>query len=92
MQYKASGRERFYELRQYGMNDAIYAAMLASQGGRCAICRTDTPSTRRDYFDIDHCHRTGKIRGLLCETCNRAIGLMKDDAQRLRDAADYVER
>lgn len=74
------------------MNQDIHAAMLAAQQGRCAICGTTTPSKRREYFDIDHCHSTGQIRGLLCEICNRVIGLMQDDEQRLRRAADYIAK
>lgn len=53
-----------------GVTDAEYAAMLARQGGGCAICGT-TPKTRR--LNVDHDHRTGAVRGLLCHRCNRAL-------------------
>lgn len=86
------GAARLRELRKYGMNQDIYAEMLKRQEGRCAICKTDRPSSRRHFFDIDHCHRTLAVRGLLCERCNRAIGLFGDDPERLRAAAAYVER
>jgi len=53
-----------------GLTIEQYDAMLASQGGGCAICGA-TPKTRR--LDTDHDHRTGQIRGLLCHRCNRAL-------------------
>jgi hypothetical protein len=77
--------------RNRGITTVDYDKMLANQEGKCAICHTDTPSKRRKYFDIDHCHATGKVRGLLCEVCNRAIGLLKDSPEMLRRAADYLE-
>jgi recombination endonuclease VII len=66
-----------------------YAAMLAAQGGVCAICG-NPPKTRR--LHIDHDHRTGKIRGLLCFTCNRYILGKYATVAKLRAAADYLER
>lgn len=53
-----------------GVTDAEYAAMLERQGGGCAICGT-TPKTRR--LNVDHDHKTGAVRGLLCHRCNRAL-------------------
>ncbi len=53
-----------------GVTDSEYAAMLDRQGGGCAICGT-TPKTRR--LNVDHDHRTGAVRGLLCHRCNRAL-------------------
>lgn len=61
--------------------------MLLAQDGRCLICRGEFGQT----LPVDHCHRTGKVRGLLCHHCNRGIGLFGDDPERLRRAADYVE-
>lgn len=82
-------------LRQtYGMTAADYDAMLAAQGGVCAICRKF--ETRRDgggrvrHLSVDHDHRTGTIRGLLCYLCNSAIGAMADDPERLIAAAGYL--
>ena len=56
--------------KQLGVDDDRYAEMLRVQGGGCAICG-NPPKTRR--LDVDHDHRTGKIRGLLCHRCNRAL-------------------
>lgn len=65
-----------------------YAAMFAAQGGRCAICRGEPG---RKPLAIDHCHATHGVRALLCTACNLALGLMRDNPERLRAAADYVE-
>ena len=56
--------------KQLGVTDDEYARLLAAQGGGCAICG-NPPKTRR--LDVDHDHRTGKVRGLLCHRCNRAL-------------------
>jgi hypothetical protein len=56
--------------KQLGVSDEDYAAMLEAQGGGCAICGAK-PKTRR--LHVDHDHATGKVRGLLCHRCNRAL-------------------
>ncbi len=56
--------------KQLGVTDAEYAAKLAAQGGGCAICGA-TPKTRR--LHVDHDHRSGEVRGLLCHRCNRTL-------------------
>ena len=61
--------------------------MLKAQNGVCAICQQN-PKDRR--LAVDHDHRTMRVRGLLCNTCNRAIGQMGDDPVRLRRAAEYL--
>lgn len=78
--------------RTHGMTTADYEAMWASQGGRCLICGTDKPGGRGNRLHVDHCHETGRIRGLLCTGCNIGLGQFKDDPARLRAAADYLER
>jgi hypothetical protein len=74
--------------KQLGVSDADYERMLAAQDGHCAICPS-TPKTRR--LHVDHDHRTGAVRGLLCHRCNRALASWMRPAW-LRDAADYLER
>ena len=78
--------------RQYGITVDDYRVMLAEQGARCAICQTDSPGARVKHFQVDHCHKTGAVRGLLCHKCNRALGLMNDDTDSLRRAAAYLEK
>jgi hypothetical protein len=52
-------------------------------------CRSLSPN--RKNLDVDHCHRTGKIRGLLCNSCNQGLGLFKDDEKIMKQAADYLK-
>lgn len=75
----------------YGMTSLDYQRLLDKQGGVCAICgRTGTDATRT-ALSVDHNHSTGKIRGLLCGPCNRALGMLQDSPELLRKAAAYVE-
>jgi len=76
---------------KYDMTNEDYDIMSAKQNGGCAICGGPPTSGRWKRFAVDHDHATGKVRGLLCECCNRAIGLLKDDPKTLRVAADYLE-
>jgi hypothetical protein len=83
--------------KKYGITIEDYVEMYDQQGGRCAICgvprksRLDDNVERHEVLHVDHCHRTGKVRGLLCESCNHGLGRMKDDPSILRAAADYIE-
>jgi hypothetical protein len=77
-----------YDLRKRGMTRTSYLALLQQQRGVCAICKQRCKSGRR--LAIDHSHETGRVRGLLCSSCNTAIGLMKEDIQRLSRAARYL--
>lgn len=64
------------------------AQLLASQGGRCAICRRNAPKDRT--WHLDHDHRTGHIRGVLCKTCNTGLGHFQDRVKYLRAAIQYL--
>lgn len=70
---------------RYGLTPEQVESMKVTQGNVCAICETE-PKT----WHIDHCHSTGKVRGLLCGSCNMALGLMKDDPVRLSKAQEYL--
>lgn len=76
----------------HGITVGQYEVLLASQNGKCAICKTTKPGKNVTNFMVDHCHNTSRIRGLLCRSCNMALGMMKDSTTILRDAADYLER
>ena len=67
-----------------------YNNMLKSQNYCCAICGTDTPTGKWKVFAVDHDHTTGKVRSLLCNECNRGIGLLKDSPDLLMKAATYL--
>lgn len=77
--------------RRYGITIEQYNEMLTKQNGGCAICKTFIPWSRSERFAIDHCHITGKVRGLLCHACNQALGMLNDDPEILRKAAKYIE-
>jgi hypothetical protein len=74
----------------YGILQEDYDALLASQNGHCAICGGDRFDKRRKALGVDHDHLTGVVRGLLCRSCNLAIGLLRDDPALLRAALDYL--
>jgi Recombination endonuclease VII len=75
--------------KKFGLSTEQYDAMLATQNGCCALCpRSDFPEKR---LAVDHDHKTGKIRALLCDRCNRGIGLLDEDITRLQAAIDYIK-
>lgn len=87
------GRRVRYDLSAEG-----YDLLLQKQGGVCAICgqperlkSTNGSGEIAKDLSVDHCHDTGQIRGLLCRSCNFALGHMEDDPHRFRVAAQYLE-
>ena len=79
---------------KYGITESEFAAMVKAQEGKCLICKesSGTGKDRRSFLHVDHDHSTGKVRGLLCQKCNRGLGLFNDNAERMRTAAAYLER
>jgi hypothetical protein len=76
--------------REYGLTLEDYDKMLKVQNGKCAICNGENPIYKGNLC-VDHCHTTGKIRGLLCHSCNLTLGYMKDSKDRLKNAIKYLE-
>jgi hypothetical protein len=70
--------------KNVGITVDQYNALWERQAGLCGLCT-------RPATDLDHCHDTGKFRGLLCAACNRILGTVQDDAALLRRLADYVD-
>jgi hypothetical protein len=70
---------------KYQIDWEAWEVLLIAQSGRCLICANPMTSPH-----VDHCHKTGEVRGLLCQTCNIGIGMFKDDPALLRAAAAYV--
>lgn len=82
-------------LKLYGLTLEAYEALLDAQGRRCAICGAETGWRHRQSGElkklaVDHCHETGRIRGLLCDRCNTAIGKLNHDPDLLQKAIDYL--
>ncbi|MGW4320046.1 endonuclease VII domain-containing protein [Streptomyces sp. NPDC004684] len=71
--------------RKYGLTEAERDELIVSQGGVCCICLSALPE------HVDHCHETGRVRGVLCFSCNAALGQFKDRPDAIRRAAAYVE-
>lgn len=83
-----SWSQRIWE--KYGITEAEYLAIYEHQGGYCYICRRANGSKKR--LSVDHCHKTGVVRGLLCSSCNaRVLGHLRDDTVALQRAIDYLE-
>ncbi|MGE6697451.1 endonuclease VII domain-containing protein [Hyphomonas sp. NPDC076900] len=77
--------------RRLQVDFKFYHEALSRQNHCCAICGSKLNSSRYTKFAIDHCHRSGKVRGLLCTHCNTGIGLFKESPERLSAALRYLQ-
>ena len=84
--------------RNYGITLEEYLTRLAEQNYQCKVCGTTDPGGRQsgrggsaDTMVVDHCHETGRVRGLLCHRCNRCLGLLSDEVTVLRNMIKYLE-
>jgi len=98
VRWRAENREKLrarLRREKYELTDEQFEAMSTAQGGVCAICGSPPAPARRGgeaVLYVDHDHRTGAVRGLLCRTCNTGIGMLGDDPEILRRAIEYLER
>jgi hypothetical protein len=84
-------KRHYYLKYKFGITEQQYDEMLKTQNYCCAICKSTTSGDKRSTrLSIDHCHKSGEIRGLLCSSCNKAIGLLKDSPDLLRSAIGYL--
>lgn len=74
--------------KEYGLSELDVEKMLDKQNFQCVICSKNIQAG----YHIDHCHSTNKVRGLLCQKCNQAIGLFDEDEKRMQNAASYLKR
>lgn len=91
--YRARTERRLRSLhykRTYQVSVEEYDRLFAEQGGCCAICKGKPSRTK--HLHVDHCHETGRVRGLLCDSCNLGLGSFKEDPERVTKAADYLRR
>jgi hypothetical protein len=86
---KTKERER-HLIKKYGVTLKDYDAMLISQGGECAICNKPESEEKHGVLHVDHCHKTGVVRGLLCNNCNQVLGRAMDNPETLCRAAEYL--
>ena len=81
-------RHRIQVIKSYGISEEEFTAMLEAQNYRCAICGTE--DWGRPSPSIDHDHKTGKVRALLCNRCNRVLGLAEESAVLLEKMSKYI--
>jgi hypothetical protein len=78
--------------RTYNLSKDDFDSLSQKQNNVCAICKcSQQEKCKSHYLFVDHCHKTGSIRGLLCDVCNRGLGYFKDDVSRLQSAIAYIE-
>jgi hypothetical protein len=75
---------------KYGITPEAFEGLKISQCGKCAICGTADPRGKHGVFCVDHCHETGRVRGLLCQRCNVALGALGDNEASLQKVLHYV--
>lgn len=97
--WKQENHERAYisnkawELRtKYGMSIEEYDELLALQDNKCACCQVRAPVGTRRPFNVDHDHGTGRVRGILCPSCNSGIGHLSDSLEGVLMAVTYLRR
>ena len=78
-------------LSKYSISLEEYQKQLHKQNFKCAICKTDDARGVSNSFVVDHCHKTGKIRGLLCNHCNTGLGKLGDSIESIKRVLEYLE-
>ncbi len=78
--------------KSYSLTVEEYEALFQAQGGRCAVCRKEPGEQGGKRLSVDHDHVTGRNRGLICQACNIAIGIVSERPEVLRAMAEYIER
>tara|TARA_R110002167_G_scaffold71719_2_gene202249 strand:- start:34 stop:438 length:405 start_codon:yes stop_codon:yes gene_type:complete len=93
-QYYIDNKTKFkvYNLsKNYGVSQEDFIALLKEQDSRCKICGVNTLEESGKTLHLDHCHDSGKVRGLLCQTCNTGLGHFRDNVSNLKKAIKYLE-
>lgn len=88
-------QKSYQRLKTFGISESDFEELLKSQNNQCSICKIDyneylKTSHRGKRFAVDHDHKTGEIRGLLCDKCNRGIGFLQDSVKNLENAIKYL--
>ena len=98
--YRAENPEKLRNYKwkkRYGITPEQYTEMFRGQNNRCAICGNveqakHNTSKKVQKLAVDHCHSTGRVRGLLCQDCNRGLGNFHENIQRLTNAIKYLKQ
>ena len=87
------GKNKFIALKtKYGITAADYSNLLTAQNYKCCICKISLLSLDKRHIHLDHCHTTGKVRGILCNHCNHGLGNFKDNRELLLNAISYLTK
>lgn len=87
--YNTQYHKEIFRFDRYGITKEIFKQMLNNQNNKCAICEI---SVNERSSHIDHCHSTGKVRGILCEKCNKGLGQFNDNVNYLNNAIKYLNK
>jgi len=82
-------RKILARIRRYGITDIEFNTLLEKQGGTCAVCKMIGWNGKGPH--VDHNHKTGKVRGILCSNCNAAVGMMKDNRKIVQGLVEYMK-
>lgn len=92
---KCRGKNSYYK-RVYGITEAEYETMKKEQNHKCMICKSEGfcigKNGHTEKLAVDYNHKTGAVRGLLCHNCNRALGLLQDSVEVVKEAVKYLEK
>lgn len=88
VEYKQAKRDSYFQSK-YSLTTEERVAILQKQNNLCAICSIPL-NTHGTHTHTDHCHTTGKVRGILCTNCNRGLGHFKDNMNNLENAIQYL--
>jgi hypothetical protein len=88
------GLKDLYYKRLYGLTLAAFNSIFLAQGGLCVLCKRqlNLVGISGDRAVVDHCHKNGHVRGILCNECNRGLGYFKDNIMALNNAVAYLTR
>lgn len=92
-EYRLKNIKRYQDralVKAYGITLDQYNQMLNAQNSVCAVCLYKETSKRNTRLCVDHDHKTGKIRGLLCNRCNRSLGLLQDSPNVIKSLLEYI--
>lgn len=90
-EHKESTRRKIM-FKKYGWTLEFFQSVLERNGNRCQICKLEFDGSTKNQPNIDHDHKTGMVRGVLCRSCNTGIGHLKDSPDIMRSAIDYLDK
>ena len=91
--FEWKSKRHYFLMHKFGITENQYNEMLKNQNNVCMICKSsESGDARTTRLSVDHCHQTKQIRGLLCSSCNKGIGFLKDSIENLKNAIEYLKK